>query len=74
MPLSTSAQRLVGGSTGDAVSTIYLEAASADALSAAYQEADALLLNLARVTADDADFTITSQQSLLDDRHLGRRP
>ena len=66
VPLSTSANRLVGGSSRNAVSTIYLEAESADTLSAAYQEAQALLLNLHRSTSvATADFTISSQQSLL---------
>jgi len=66
VPLATSANRLVGGTTRNAVSTIYLQAQSADALSAAYQEAQALLLNLHQNTsATTADFTISSQQSLL---------
>ncbi len=66
VPLSTSANRLVGGTSRNAVSTIYLQAPSADALSAAYQEAQALLLNLHQITAvTSADFTISSQQSLL---------
>ncbi|HEY4991449.1 MAG TPA: ABC transporter permease [Nakamurella sp.] len=67
VPLSTSANRLVGGSSRTSVSTIYLQAQSADALSAAYQEAQSLLLNLHQVaSATTADFTISSQQSLLD--------
>ncbi len=66
VPLSTSANRLVGGSSRNAVSTIYLEAQSADALSAAYQEAQALLLNLHQsASVATADFTISRQQSLL---------
>ncbi len=66
VPLSTSANRLVGGASRNAVSTIYLEAQSADTLSAAYQEAQALLLNLHQSTSvATADFTISSQQSLL---------
>ena len=66
VPLSTSANRLVGGTSRNAVSTIYLQAPSADALSAAYQEAQALLLNLHQITAaTSGDFTISSQQSLL---------
>ena len=66
VPLSTSANRLVGGSSRNAVSTIYLEAQSGDALSAAYQEAQALLLNLHQSSSvATADFTISSQQSLL---------
>ncbi len=65
VPLSTMAQRLIGGSSRMSVSTIYVEAASGAALSGAYQEADTLLLDLHNVTAANADFTINSQQSLL---------
>lgn len=66
VPLSTSANRLVGGTTRNAVSTIYLQAASTDQLSAAYQEADALLLNLHGISSSSsADFSIANQQSLL---------
>jgi putative ABC transport system permease protein len=63
MPLST-AKRLTGSTTAS-VSTIYVEAASDHALSAAYQEIDALLTNLHGVTASTADFSIASQQSLV---------
>ena len=52
---------------------IYVQATSSATLSAAYQEAHAVLLNLHGVTAATADFTITSQQSLLDHRHLGEQ-
>jgi putative ABC transport system permease protein len=66
VPLSTSANRLVGGTSRDSVSTIYLQAASTDTLSAAYQEAQTLLLNLHGITsASSADFSIASQESLL---------
>jgi putative ABC transport system permease protein len=65
VPLSTSANRLVGGTNRSAVSTIYLQTASTDQLSAAYQEAQALLLNLHHITTSSADFTIANQESLL---------
>jgi putative ABC transport system permease protein len=66
VPLSTSANRLVGGTSRNAVSTIYLQAASTDTLPAAYQEAQALLLNLHGIrSASSADFSTASQQSLL---------
>ncbi|MDQ2737693.1 MAG: ABC transporter permease [Actinomycetota bacterium] len=66
-PLSTAARDLFGSSSGDSVSTIYLQAASTSSLSAAYQEADSLLLNVHQIsTASSADFTINSQQALLD--------
>jgi putative ABC transport system permease protein len=64
VPMGTA--KLLSGSTSASVSTIYVQAASADTLSAAYQEIDALLLNLHGVTAADADFTISSQDSLVE--------
>jgi putative ABC transport system permease protein len=66
MPSTTAMARLASGSTRAAVSTIYLEATSTDALSAAYQESTAALLSLHGLASDSADFTISSQQSLLD--------
>ena len=64
VPIST-AQRLAG-TASSAVSTIYVEAGSADTLSAAYQEIDALLLSLHGVGADEADFSIATQDSLVE--------
>lgn len=65
-PLSTVANRLVGGSDSQSVSTIYLQAASPEQLSAAYQQANQLLLNLHGITdADSADFSIDSQDALV---------
>ncbi len=66
VPLSTAQQRLFGGTTRNEVQAIYVEAHSGAALSAAYQEAEAELLALHDITtASSADFTITSQQSLV---------
>ncbi|WEO77732.1 ABC transporter permease [Cryobacterium sp. SO2] len=66
MPLSTVANDLVGGTTSSAVSTIYLQAASDTQLSAAYQEAETLLLNLHAISdTEDADFAISSQDALV---------
>jgi putative ABC transport system permease protein len=66
VPISTAADRIFGGTTRTSVQSIYLEATSADTLSAAYQEADQELLNLHHITTPTgADFTIASQQSLL---------
>ncbi len=66
VPISTAADRLFGGATRTGVQDIYVEATSSDTLSAAYQEADQELLNLHHITTPTgADFTITSQQSLL---------
>jgi putative ABC transport system permease protein len=66
VPLSTYQQRLVGGTDRDSVSSIYLKADSAETLSAAYQEADAALLALHGIaSADDADFSIATQESII---------
>jgi putative ABC transport system permease protein len=66
VPYTTMAQRLVGGNSRTSVNTIYIEAASPASLSAAYQEAQGELLSLHHSTAvTSADFTITTQQSLL---------
>jgi ABC-type antimicrobial peptide transport system permease subunit len=66
VPRSTYAERLVGGSNRNAVGAIYLKATSAATLSAAYQEADTLLLNRHGITAAaEADFSIATQESLL---------
>jgi putative ABC transport system permease protein len=66
VPITTAARRVVGGSSRDSVSTIYLEASSSSTISAAYQEANAELLALHGITdSTDADFSIASQQSLI---------
>jgi putative ABC transport system permease protein len=61
----TTAQRLSGASS-TAVSSVYVEAESADVLSAAYQEVEAALLTSHGVTASDADFSIATQDALLE--------
>ncbi|GAY10343.1 ABC transporter permease [Pseudonocardia sp. N23] len=67
LPFSTAADRVLGGTARSAVQTIYMQAATNEALPAAYQEANAELLALHRVTDPaNADFSITSQQSILD--------
>lgn len=64
MPWTTAAAAV--GTSATTVSTIYLQARDSDALSAAYQEADAALMTRHRVGSDDdADFSIASQQSLV---------
>jgi putative ABC transport system permease protein len=63
LPMST-AQELTGATT-DAVSTIYVEGRSQATLGAAYAEITNLLLNLHDVSSAQADFTVTSQASLL---------
>ncbi|HVW42289.1 MAG TPA: ABC transporter permease [Amycolatopsis sp.] len=66
VPLSTAADRLIGGTTRTSVQSIYLEATTSDTLSAAYQEANQELMALHHITnPTSADFTIASQQSLL---------
>ncbi|GAA4757943.1 ABC transporter permease [Nocardioides endophyticus] len=64
LPISTA--KSITGSTTSAVSTIYVEATSADTLSAAYQEINSLLLTRHDVTAADADFSISTQVSLVE--------
>jgi putative ABC transport system permease protein len=64
LPISTATS--LTGSTNGAVSTIYVEAASADTLSAAYQEVNSLLLTRHGVAASDADFSISTQDSLVE--------
>jgi len=66
VPLRVAAQSLFGGTARTSVSTIYLEARSPATLSAAYQEAQSELLALHNIaTPTSADFTITTQQSLI---------
>lgn len=66
VPITTLANEVIGGSTRNSVSTIYLKAASQDTLSAAYQEANSLLLALHHITnSSAADFSISSQDALL---------
>jgi putative ABC transport system permease protein len=67
VPFSTMSQRLVGGTDRDSVDSIYVKAASADTLSAAYQEVDAELANLHGITsADEIDYSIATQESILE--------
>jgi putative ABC transport system permease protein len=66
VPLSTYAQRLVGGTNRNTVSSIYVKATDSSTLSAAYQESQALLLNNhGLASAADADFSIATAQSVL---------
>ena len=66
VPLSTYQQKLVGGTNRNSVGSIAVKATSAATLSAAYQEADNLLLQTHDITnASDADFSIATQESLL---------
>ncbi len=69
LPIRTAAA-VTGAATGS-VSTIYVQAASEDTLSAAHQEVDALLRNLHGV--EEADFSIASQESLLETANATNR-
>jgi putative ABC transport system permease protein len=67
VPLATAENQLVGGTDRTAVSTIYVKAASTGQISAADQETQSLLLNLHGITdSSDADFTVNSQDALVD--------
>lgn len=66
VPLSTFANRLSTSDNANAVSSIYLEARDADSLSAAYQEVQTALLASHQVTSTDADFSVSTQASLVE--------
>lgn len=66
VPMTTMAQRLVGGTDRESVDAIYVKASSEETLSAAYQEASKTLLNLHDIAnSDDVDFSIATQESIL---------
>jgi putative ABC transport system permease protein len=66
IPITTGAERIFGGTSRDSVSSIAVQARSSADLTGAYQEADHLLLQLHGITnPTNADFTITSEQSLI---------
>jgi putative ABC transport system permease protein len=63
MPISTATQRILGTSS---LSSILIESTTSASLSSAYQEADTELLAVHKITtASDADFTISSEASLV---------
>ena len=65
MPWTTASTTV--GTSATTLSTIYLQAKDSDSLSAAYQQAHNALLTLHKITAgDDADFTVTSQESIVE--------
>lgn len=53
------------GTTAGSASTIYVQAAAADRLGAAYAEVRNLLANRHGVTTDEADFSVATQESLV---------
>ncbi|WNM23396.1 ABC transporter permease [Demequina capsici] len=66
VPMTTMTETL-SDTASESVDTIYIKAASSDVLTAADQEAEALLLNLHGISsADSADFSIAAQDSLID--------
>ncbi len=66
IPITTGAERIFGGTSRNSVSSIAVQARSSADLTGAYQEADHLLLQLHGITnPTEADFTITSEQSLI---------
>jgi len=65
VPQTTYSSRVASSGNAAGISTLYIQARSTDALSAAYQEANKALMGTHGVTAATADFTISSQQSLL---------
>lgn len=64
LPIGTA--KRITGATDDSVSTLYVEAKGEDVLSAAYQEVQALLLARHGVTSAEADFSISTQDSLVE--------
>jgi putative ABC transport system permease protein len=65
MPSSTYATRVATPASRGSVSTIYIQAKSGSALSSAYQETQDALATDHGVSLTAADFTVTSQQSLV---------
>ncbi len=66
VPMTTAQTQLFSGSSRNSVSQILLEATSSSTLTAAYQEANAELLNLHGIsTAANADYSIVSSTALL---------
>lgn len=66
VPRTTLLQRISPSSDPDNVGVIYLQARSEQSLSPAYQQIDNTLMTLHGTTPGTADFTIYTQQSLID--------
>jgi putative ABC transport system permease protein len=65
VPQTTYSSRVANSGNASGISTLYIQASSTDSLSAAYQETQKTLLATHGVTLAAADFSISSQQSLL---------
>ena len=66
VPQTTYANRLASGANPRSVSTIYIEARDQQSLSAAYQQTTNVLLASHGVTLSAADFTVSSQQAIVE--------
>jgi putative ABC transport system permease protein len=66
VPLTAYAARLSTSSSANSVSSIYLSGRDAESLSAAYQQVKTALLASHQVTSDNADFTVSTQASLVE--------
>ncbi len=66
VPLTTFAARLSTSGNANSVSTIYLSGSDGDSLSAAYQQVHTALLSAHQTTPDDADFSVSTQASLVE--------
>ena len=66
VPLTTFATRLSTSGNANSVSSIYLSGRDADSLSAAYQQVKTALLASHQVTSDAADFSVSTQASLVE--------
>ncbi len=65
IPLTSYNSRVSTSANTQAVSTIYIQARGQDTLSAAYQEVNSALLTSHNTSAAAADFTLSSQESLV---------
>ena len=66
VPITTGAERIFGGTSRNSLSSIAIQARSSADLTGAHQEADHLLLELHGISnPTNADFTITSEASLI---------
>ncbi|MDR2348060.1 MAG: ABC transporter permease [Bifidobacteriaceae bacterium] len=66
VPMATYSGQISTTGSSTAVQTLYIQATAQDTLSAAYQEAETLLLNLHGITdSTAADFSISSQDALV---------
>lgn len=66
VPMTAYAARISTSTNPEAVGTLYLQASDQKSLSAAYQEVNSALLTSHGVAASSPDFTLSSQQSLVE--------